>query len=625
MARLIHKHLKKNDLNDAPNITITEVKEAIKKSKASKALGPDKISTLHLKHLGENGLKYLSKLFNSSLQQCSIPDIWKTSKIIPLLKPKKDPKEAKSYRPVSLLCPAIKIMERTLLPYLDEHLTIPDHQHGFRKFHSTTTALHRINQTISNGFNKPQPPDRTLLLQIDLSKAFDMVSHNQLLRDINNSTLPSSLKRWLCCYLLGRQSKVNFRNQTSRARNVRFGVPQGAVTSPILFNFYLYHLPRPPEGSNIQIVQYADDISIFITGRNLKEMELAITEYGKKIIEFLDSKELLVSPEKSTVTLFSPDPREYNYSPEVKLNDVIVPVEKNSKVLGLVLDPKYRFGQHIDTIVKTGKTKLNALKALAGTDWGQDKESITIMYKSTMRSNLEYSIPIFGPIIAQNHWNRLQTLQNHALRTATGCTKMTSVDHLHQETNVLPLKQHAELLTKQYLASFHHPNHPGNADLHRPEDLTSRNKKQTVLKYKQEVQEVFDQPNPPTAIDKKIKKCNKVLHTKAVSQAINSYAPNRVLGTKPPKIHQEENQLSRKTRVKLAQHRSGFVPDLFSYKHRIDESIPDNCPNCNLTPHDVIHLFNCPMKPTELKPIDLWNKPKKTALFLDLDTPPPAT
>ena len=130
---------------------------------------------------------------------------------------------------------------------------------------------------------------------------------------------------------------------------------------------------------------------------------------------------------------------------------------------------------------------------------------------------------------------------------------------------------------------------------------------------------------PPTAIDKKIRKCNKVLHTKAVSQAINSYATNRVLGTKPPKIHQEENQLSRKTRVKLAQHRSGFVPDLFSYKHRIDESIPDNCPNCNLTPHDVIHLFNCPMKPTELKPIDLWNKPKKTALFLDLDKPPPAT
>ena len=149
------------------------------------------------------------------------------------------------------------------------------------------------------------------------------------------------------------------------------------------------------------------------------------------------------------------------------------------------------------------------------------------------------------------NWNCLQTLQNHALRTATGCTKMTSVDHLHQETNVLPLKQHAELLTKQYLASFHHPSHPGNIDLHKPEDLTLRNKKPTVLKYKQEVQEVFDQPNPPTAIDKKIKKCNKVLHTKAVSQAINSYAANRVLGTKPPKTHQENKSQTGSTQIRI--------------------------------------------------------------------------
>ena len=77
--------------------------EAIKKAKASKALGPDNIATIHLKHIGPFGIKHLTTIFNLSLQTCTIPDIWKHSTIIPLLKPGKPVPESTSYRPVSLL------------------------------------------------------------------------------------------------------------------------------------------------------------------------------------------------------------------------------------------------------------------------------------------------------------------------------------------------------------------------------------------------------------------------------------------------------------------------------------------------------------------------------------------
>ena len=106
-----------------------------------------------------------------------------------------------------------------------------------------------------------------LLLQIDLSKVFDMVSHEKLLSDLNKTTLPEYLKRWFATYLLGRQSKVTFRNATSTTRNVRTGVPQGAVTSPLLFNFYLSKLPLPPQG--VKIIQYADDVSVYTSGHDL--------------------------------------------------------------------------------------------------------------------------------------------------------------------------------------------------------------------------------------------------------------------------------------------------------------------------------------------------------------------
>ena len=63
---------------------------------------------------------------------------------------------------------------------------------------------------------------------------------DKLIQDPDQSTLPPSIKLWFSNYLKGRQSKVHLRNSTSGKRNE---VPQGAVTSPVLFNFYLRCLP----------------------------------------------------------------------------------------------------------------------------------------------------------------------------------------------------------------------------------------------------------------------------------------------------------------------------------------------------------------------------------------------
>ena len=261
-SRIVKRNIAKNTLSDAPSFTPTQTAEAIRKSKTSKALGPDGLSNVHMKHLGPAGIAYLTKIYNLSMETSIIPDIWKHSIIIPLLKPGKDASESKSYRPVSLLCPTIKILERLILPSLNENLPIPDFQHGFRKNHSTVSALHDFNVDVTNGFNKKRPPNRTILVQLDLSKAFDMVNHDKLLSDINNTTLPGATKRWLSTYLRGRQSKVSFRDTTSKFWNLRTGVPKGAVTSPLLFSFYLTKLLMPLPQSKIKLIQYANDICI---------------------------------------------------------------------------------------------------------------------------------------------------------------------------------------------------------------------------------------------------------------------------------------------------------------------------------------------------------------------------
>ena len=610
-TRRIWKENKKNTLDDNSTVfTANQTKEAIKSSKPSKAIGPDKISNLHLKHLGPKGLEYLTQIYNISMKTSGIPDIWKTSTIVPLLKPGKPSDESNSYRPVSLLCPAIKILERLILPTLTETLPVPDFQHGFRKMHSTVTALNEFTEDVASGFNQLRPPKRTVLLQLDLSKAFDMVNIDKLLDDLNHSNLPSGMKRWLCCYLKGRQAKVCFRNEFSSHRNIKSGVPQGAVTSPLLFNFYLANLPRPPDG--MKIIQYADDISIYASGLDIDKMTKDITNFAKTITNFLKGRELVVSAEKSTVTLFTPDTKEAKVHPQVQVDGKVVPFEPTPKLLGVTFDTMFTFSHHVKKTVSKTKSKINIMKSLAGSTWGQDKETMLLTYKSIGRSVLEYAVPVWGPMISESNWNKIQTTQNQALRLATGNLKMADQDHLHIETKVLPAKKHAEMISNQFLLNCHSPGHPGNKQVQYP--TPPRNMKHTIQRNKQKIHTLL-----PISDKKDYKRKAKILHTKAVQESVQNYNNNKVLNRKPPEISKEEISLSRTTRSQLSQLRSGYSRILKSYQHRLNPEIEDKCPKCHMPAHTTNHLFNCPSEPTNLMTLDLWKKPKAVADFLKLE------
>ena len=611
-SRIVTRNIKENTLEDHPTFNHQQTWKAIKAAKASKAAGPDNISNLHLKHLGENGIKYLTKIFNLSIRTSITPDIWKNSIIIPLLKPNKPANESDSYRPVSLLCPAIKILERLLLPTLTEKLEVPVFQHGFRKDHSTVTALNDFNLQVSNGFNEKRStkPDRTVLLQIDLSKAFDMVNHDKLLADLNQTTLPGSLKRWLCCYLKGRQSKVCFRNKLSKSKNVRAGVPQGAVTSPILFNFYLRHLPSPPE--HIKVVQYADDISIYATGKPIQALSESINKYVPRVLEFLEERELKVSPSKSTVTLFTPDTKEFKIIPDVKMKNDAVPHDHKPKLLGVTYDTMFTFSKHVNIIVDKAKTKVNIMKKLAGSTWGQDKDTLSLTYKSIVRSVLEYAAPIWSPIISDSSWQKLQTVQNQALRVITGNHLMAPEHHLHRETKILPIRDHCKMVSKQYLVKSHLPHHPGYRHVSKP--LPPRaHLKPTIQNLRPEIQHLLPVSND--CLKSKIKS----IHTSEVNRILANYPVNNILHTRPPDINKNEETLPRHIRVQLSRLRSGFSRLLNSYLHKLDENIKNECSLCKSTPHDTVHLFNCPKNPTHLDVLSLWTQPVLAANFLNLD------
>ena len=539
-----------------------------------------------------------------------IPNIWKTGKIIPLLKPGKPADKGPSYRPVSLLSPAIKILEALILPAVTQAAQLADHQHGFRKGRSTGTALQRILDHINNGLNKRKPVHRTVSVAIDLSRAFDTVDHTILLQDILQLQLNDYIKRFLCAYLRGRQTYVEFRNSTSKYRKMKQGVPQGGVLSPILFNIYMSSMPAPP--GNIRVETYADDSNILNSGVHVKPIVEEINSYLSTLKLWFNSRNLAISPPKSTATLFTTDSKECSLELDVKIDGELVPTVKKPKILGITFDNLLSFKQHTADLKTKIQGKNNILKALSGSDWGKEKEVIVNTYKAISRSQLNYCCHIWTPSLSHTSWKNLQVAQNAALRTATGCHLMSDVDHLHTETKMMKVQPHCEMISKQFLLATQKSNHPNKVDLTKP--APARQMKRTLTsKFGEEIR-YMSQPDLP---DDLYKAKLKQIHTSSVTEAINSMAPNKVLNVAPPPIDKSELKLPRSTRATLSQLRSGYSNYLYSYKARLNPEIQDSCPHCNSS-HTTQHLFNCLNNQTNLTTNDLWNRPTEAARFLNL-------
>ena len=231
--------VKRMPLEEAESFTSDQVIRAIKSCKSSRAYGADSLSIFHLKNLGPLATEHLTALYNDSLKSCRLSSIWKTSLVIPIPKPGKDSSQGTSYRPISLLCPAANVLEALILSSINVFLSPAKYQYGFIPRHSTTSALLQLTTDIETGINQRKPPHRTVCVAIDLTAAFDTVSHGTLISKIAGLSLPPAITRWLSRYLRGRQAATSVRGTNYSTKIVRTGVPQGSKLSPSLFNYYI--------------------------------------------------------------------------------------------------------------------------------------------------------------------------------------------------------------------------------------------------------------------------------------------------------------------------------------------------------------------------------------------------
>ena len=380
------KDVKRMSLEDAESFTSDQVTSAIKSYRSSRAYGPDSISIFHLKNLGPLATEHLTALYNDSLKYCRLPSIWKTSLVFPIPKPGKDSSQDTSYRPISLLCPAAKVLETLILPSINEFISPAKDQHDFRPRHSITSAFLQLTTDIETSFNQLKPPHRTVCVAIDLTAAFDTVSHEILISKIAGSSLPPAITRCLSGYLRGRQAATSFRGTKSSMRIVRTGVPQGSKLSPSLFNYYIADMPRP--NTPIKRVYYADDITVWASGPKILQLYSRINSYPRDVSIYLKENSLLISAPKSTVTLFILDKHKFQTHPDITLEDTHLPLERRPKILGVIMYPSLSSHQHCNYVSDRIDKINNIQKAVAGSSWGQEKETLLLTYNALGKSTV---------------------------------------------------------------------------------------------------------------------------------------------------------------------------------------------------------------------------------------------
>ena len=173
---------------------------------------------------------------------------------------------------------------------------------------------------------------------------------------------------------------------------------------------------------------YTDDITITSAHTSPSAAKKYIQSYLHTVLALTKQNNIILNPDKTTCTLFTADPAEYTSNLDLTINNNALPMVTHPKVLGLTLDPK-------------------------------QKETLMVTYTAVMRPALEYISYIWSPLASSTSINKLQVMQNAALRTAAGCTQDTNIQHLHEETLTLPIHEHLLLHASQYKQKTH-PSYP---------------------------------------------------------------------------------------------------------------------------------------------------------------------
>ena len=241
-------------------------------TKNNVATGIDTLNAKIIKDSKVSILNYLTDIINLSFETNVFPDSMKIAIISPIFK-EGDPDDITNYRPISVLPIISKLFERAaanqIVEFLENNNILSNRQHAYRKSHSTETCLFEL---LNNVYKNLDDKLFVAVAKLDLSKAFDSISHNLLLKKMQKLGLENNSLMWIQSYLSNRKQITRIKEFTSSTEIIKSGVPQGSILGPLLFLCYVNDLPEVFE-NKCQMLSYADDTQLLVTAKTKSDLK----------------------------------------------------------------------------------------------------------------------------------------------------------------------------------------------------------------------------------------------------------------------------------------------------------------------------------------------------------------
>ena len=394
----------------------------------------------------------LSRLANVSFNCGKFPDLYKVSQITPLLKkPSLDPSVPSSFRPISNLRTLAKLLERLAQAQLRPHLcsapAFSSYQSAYRPLYSTETATVFIADSLLRSASP------TLLVSLDLSSAFDCVSHSILINRLaNDFGLSGTPLAWLCSYLTSRFQYVAWNGVNSSSMPLVTGVPQGSVLGPLLFSVYISPVSRLLDSLGLKHHVYADDTTLLLSADPNLSLISRLASSSCALSNWFLFNNLQLNPSKSEVTLVGSRDKLRELCPflasGLSLAGSPISLSPSTTILGVTFDSSLNFDSHVSEICRTVNYHLNALAHIRRF---LSIPTANLIASSIIASRLDYCNSILTGLSSHN-LNRLQTTQNRAARIVLGLNRMTPAEPLLRQLHWLPI--HKRINYKIALLTF---------------------------------------------------------------------------------------------------------------------------------------------------------------------------
>jgi hypothetical protein len=434
------------NLSGKPKFTIPHLTEAkvivcLQHLNERKAVGTDNISASILRLFSHTLCIPLCNIINSSIDSGTFPELWKIAKVFALHKGGSRT-DLNNYRPISILSVTSKIIERhvhdSFLCYLSDNSLLSDAQSGFRKNNSCFTCL---SSMINEWYSSINDDKLVGCVTLDFKKAFDVLSHEIILKKLELYGCDKLVLSWFTSYLSHRSQSVHVNGKESKAASIVHGVPQGSILGPLLFILFINDIVFEVKYSKLFI--YADDTSLSCSDSDINNLRIKLDHDLLKINAWCVNNRIVINSLKSKSMLICSPQKRFTLSNDnlnVAINGENLENVDSQKVLGLIIDKNLTWKPHIDRLHVE-------LSKIIGLLWRNRhilcKINKLMFYNSYIQSKIDFCLPIWGSA-SKVFTDKILLLQKKSIRIICNADFTASTYNLFLDLNIMNIYQRYE-------------------------------------------------------------------------------------------------------------------------------------------------------------------------------------